>query len=85
VDLPAQSQCAWQQRRPNVANSRVLRQVPAITELAQLDSSGKEQLRQSKLASPVERAGLSTLNEGQQVEFEVRNCGKSSAENLKAK
>jgi signal transduction histidine kinase len=29
--------------------SRVLRQVPAITELAQLDSTGKERLRQSKL------------------------------------
>jgi CspA family cold shock protein len=34
--------------------------------------------------SAVERAGLSTLNEGQQVEFEiVSNRGKSSAENLK--
>jgi two-component system, NtrC family, sensor kinase len=33
--------------------SRLLRQVPAITELAQLDSSGKEQLRQSKLAMDV--------------------------------
>jgi signal transduction histidine kinase len=33
--------------------SRVLRQVPAITELAQLDSTGKEQLRQSKLAMDV--------------------------------
>jgi two-component system, NtrC family, sensor kinase len=30
--------------------SRVLRRVPAIIQLAQLDSSGKEQLRQSKLA-----------------------------------
>src|SRR5215469_15141160 len=29
--------------------SRVLRQVPAITQLSQLDSTGKEQLRQSKL------------------------------------
>jgi CspA family cold shock protein len=36
--------------------------------------------------SAIERAGLSTLNEGQQVEFEVvSNCGKSSAENLKVK
>ena len=36
--------------------------------------------------SAVERAGLSTLNEGQQVEFEiVSNRGKSSAENLKIK
>jgi cold shock protein len=34
--------------------------------------------------SAVERAGLSTLNEGQQVEFElVSNRGKESAENLK--
>lgn len=36
--------------------------------------------------SLVERAGLSTLNEGQQVEFEiVSNRGKSAAENLKVK
>ena len=34
--------------------------------------------------SAVERAGLGTLNEGQQVEYEiVSNSGKSSAENLK--
>jgi hypothetical protein len=33
--------------------SRVVRQVPAITELAQLDATGKEQLRQSKLALDV--------------------------------
>jgi CspA family cold shock protein len=34
--------------------------------------------------SAVERAGLSTLNEGQSVEFElVTNRGKESAENLK--
>jgi CspA family cold shock protein len=36
--------------------------------------------------SAVERAGLSTLNEGQQVEYElVANKGKESAENLKVK
>src|ERR1043165_10240701 len=36
--------------------------------------------------SAVERAGLSTLNEGQHVEYEiVTNRGKASAENLKAK
>ena len=36
--------------------------------------------------SAVERAGLSTLNEGQQVEYEiVANRGKRSAENLKVK
>ena len=36
--------------------------------------------------SAVERAGLSTLNEGQKVEYEiVDNRGKSSADNLKFK
>jgi CspA family cold shock protein len=36
--------------------------------------------------SAVERAGLSTLREGQQVEYEiVSNRGKESAENLKVK
>ena len=36
--------------------------------------------------SAVERAGLSTLNEGQTVQFElVENRGKTSAENLKVK
>jgi CspA family cold shock protein len=36
--------------------------------------------------SAVERAGLSTLNEGQPVEFEVvQNKGKEAAENLKVK
>ena len=34
--------------------------------------------------SAVEKAGLSTLNEGQQVQYEeVSNRGKTSAENLK--
>ncbi len=36
--------------------------------------------------SAVERAGLSSLNEGQVVEFEeVSNKGKTSAENLKVR
>ena len=37
--------------------------------------------------SAVERAGMSTLNEGQKVSFDVvadRRTGKSAAENLKA-
>ncbi len=37
--------------------------------------------------SAVERAGLSTLNEGQKISFEVvadRRTGKSSADNLRA-
>jgi cold shock protein len=34
--------------------------------------------------SAIERAGLSTLNEGQTVEYElVTNRGKTSAENIK--
>jgi cold shock protein len=36
--------------------------------------------------SAVERAGLSSLNEGQNVEYEiVENRGKASAENLKVR
>jgi CspA family cold shock protein len=36
--------------------------------------------------SAVERAGLSSLNEGQQVEFEIKeDRGKASAENLRVK
>jgi cold shock protein len=36
--------------------------------------------------SAVERAGLTSLNEGQAIEFEiVSNRGKSSAENLKVR
>lgn len=36
--------------------------------------------------SAVERAGLSTLNEGQNIEYElVSNKGKESAENIKVK
>ena len=37
--------------------------------------------------SAVERAGMSTLNEGQQISFDIvadRRSGKSSAENLRA-
>jgi cold shock protein len=36
--------------------------------------------------SAVERAGLSSLNEGQRVEFEIQeNRGKTSAENLRVR
>src|SRR6266704_619334 len=42
---------ALEQRRFDAL--RLLRQVPAITELAQLDASGKEQLRVSRLATDV--------------------------------
>jgi len=37
---------------------RLLRQVPAITELAQIDSTGKERLRVSRLAMDVVDSGL---------------------------
>ena len=49
----------------------------------QPDSGGKDVFVH---ISAVERAGLSTLNEGQTVQYElVENRGKTSAENLKVK
>ena len=42
---------------------RLLRQVPAITELAQVDASGKEQLRVSRLAMDVVGSGLDLSTE----------------------
>jgi PAS domain S-box-containing protein len=42
---------------------RLLRQVPAITELAQVDASGKEQLRVSRLAMDVIGSGLDRSKE----------------------
>src|SRR3974390_1442212 len=54
-----ESQLGWPPQLPWSAGSieqrrfdalRLLRQVPAITELAQVDSSGKERLRVSRLA-----------------------------------
>jgi signal transduction histidine kinase len=42
---------------------RLLRQVPAITELAQVDASGKEQLRVSRLAMDVVGSGLDLSND----------------------
>ena len=42
---------------------RLLRQVPAITELAQVDASGKEQLRVSRLAMDVVASGLDLSND----------------------
>ena len=44
----------------------------------------RRQRRVSSISPAVERANLSTLNEGQVVEFElVTSRGKTSAENLK--
>jgi CspA family cold shock protein len=50
----------------------------------QPDSGGKDAFVH---ISAVERAGMSSLNEGQKVEFELvtdRRSGKTSADNLKA-
>ncbi|KWV51366.1 ATPase [Bradyrhizobium macuxiense] len=62
-----ESQLGWTTQLPWSAGSieqrrfdalRLLRQVPAITELAQLDSNGKERLRVSRLAMNVIDSGL---------------------------
>src|SRR5437660_12617407 len=61
-----ESQVGWTTQLPWSAGTidqrrfdglRLLRQVPAITELAQLDSTGKEQLRVSRLAMDVVSSG----------------------------
>jgi signal transduction histidine kinase len=62
-----ESQLGWTTQLPWSAGSieqrrfdalRLLRQVPAITELAQVDSTGKERLRVSRLAMDVVNSGL---------------------------
>src|ERR1700743_2328302 len=62
-----ENQLGWTTQLPWSASSieqrrfdalRLLRQVPAITELAQVDSSGKERLRVSRLAMDVLDSGL---------------------------
>jgi signal transduction histidine kinase len=62
-----ESQLGWTTQLPWSAGSieqrrfdalRLLRQVPAITELAQIDSAGKERLRVSRLAMDVVDSGL---------------------------
>jgi signal transduction histidine kinase len=62
-----ESQLGWTTQLPWSAGSieqrrfdalRLLRQVPAITELAQVDSTGKERLRVSRLAMDVVDSGL---------------------------
>jgi signal transduction histidine kinase len=47
---------------------RLLRQVPAITELAQVDAAGKEQLRVSRLAMDVVASGLDLSNDSKFTE-----------------
>jgi hypothetical protein len=62
-----QNQVGWTTQLPWSAGSlqdrrfdalRLLRQVPAITELSQIDSTGKERLRVSRLAMDVVDSGL---------------------------
>ncbi len=62
-----ESQLGWTTQLPWSAGSiqdrrfdalRLLRQVPAITELAQVDSTGKERLRVSRLAMDVLDSGI---------------------------
>jgi signal transduction histidine kinase len=67
-----ESQLGWTTQLPWSAGSieqrrfdalRLLRQVPAITELAQVDSTGKERLRVSRLAMDVVDSGLDLSND----------------------
>ena len=51
---------------------RLLRQVPAITELAQLDASGKERLRVSRLAMDVVASGTDFSKEPKFTEAVAR-------------
>ncbi len=67
-----ESQLGWTTQLPWSAGSieqrrfdalRLLRQVPAITELAQLDAAGKERLRVSRLAMDVVGSGIDLSKE----------------------
>src|ERR1700746_457597 len=67
-----ESQLGWTTQLPGSAGSieqrpfyslRLLRQVPAITELAQLDATGKERLRVSRLAMDVVASGADLSND----------------------
>lgn len=67
-----ESQLGWTTQLPWSAGSlqdrrfdalRLLRQVPAITELSQIDSTGKERLRVSRLAMDVVDSGLDLSKE----------------------
>src|SRR5437879_7231076 len=67
-----ESQLGWTTQLPWSAGSieqrrfdalRLLRQVPAVTELAQIDSTGKERLRVSRLAMDVVDSGLDLSKE----------------------
>src|SRR5689334_6113556 len=72
-----ESQLGWTTQLPWSAGSieqrrfdalRLLRQVPAITELAQVDSTGKERLRVSRLAMDVVGSGLNLSHDAKFTE-----------------
>src|SRR3954471_24153351 len=76
-----ESQLGWTTQLPWSAGSieqrrfdalRLLRQVPAITELAQLDASGKERLRVSRLAMDVVGSGTDFSKEPKFTEAVAR-------------
>ena len=76
-----ESQLGWTTQLPWSAGSieqrrfdalRLLRQVPAITELAQLDASGKERLRVSRLAMDVVASGTDFSNDPKFMEAVAR-------------
>jgi signal transduction histidine kinase len=76
-----ESQLGWTTQLPWSAGSieqrrfdalRLLRQVPAITELAQVDSTGKERLRVSRLAMDVVDSGLDLSRDAKFTEAVAR-------------
>src|SRR5947208_334580 len=76
-----ESQLGWTTQLPWSAGSieqrrfdalRLLRQVPAITELAQLDTTGKERLRVSRLAMDVVASGADLSNDPKFAEAVAR-------------
>src|SRR5437870_10643036 len=76
-----ESQPGWTTQLPWSAGSieqrrfdalRLLRQVPAITELAQLDATGKERLRVSRLAMDVVASGADLSNDPKFAEAVAR-------------
>src|SRR3954468_24187664 len=82
-----ESQLGWTTQLPWSAGSieqrrfdalRLLRQVPAITELAQLDAAGKERLRVSRLAMDVVASGTDFSKEPKFTEAVGRRfyCGR---------
>src|SRR4029077_19687641 len=77
----SQNQIGWTTQLPLTAGSvdqrrfdalRVLRQVPAITELSQLDGEGKEFLKVSRLAMDVVGSGTDYSREAKFTETKAK-------------